>query len=135
MALLTHSNVGTNTTVSGVVNVFRDITVVPDPAFTTNFISQILACDQLPHLSFYIASPAAVINPAVSILPQYAIRVQDGGAAQQFMNLPGAIMPATNDLLLNYRVPANYIRMQFFVGPDPAAVAIRLFIVCQASST
>ena len=134
--IISRSNVGSETIVSGMVNILEDRTVIPNVGLTTNFISQELACDQLPHLSFYISAPAGTaIAPSVFMLPQYAIRLTDGGGAQQFMDLPGSLLPPTNDILLTFDVPANYIRMRFAIGPDPAGVQIRLLIVCQASAT
>ena len=132
MPLLTHANVGAQTTVDGMVNLFEDRNITPSAALPTTFFFGELACDQLPHLSFFVQQLSG--NVAVSFIPQFAIRVQDGGAAQQFMTLPGGTVPASGSLLLNYNVPANFIRMSVTIPADPAQLVVRLFMVLEANS-
>ncbi len=133
MPLISTNSVGATTIANGMVNFYDEISTTPEPAIPRTLIFGILATDQLPHLTFYCQQLSG--NAAVTIQPEFSIRKTDAGNFQQFDPLSAPqVVPASGILVLNFDVPANFIRMRVNIGADPAQVVVRTILQLQANS-
>lgn len=104
MPLLTTSNIGAKTVVSGMVNETRQLTLANAEAFTLGN----LACDQLPNLVFYAFQTAGAAQASISC--EFSLRQTEGAITPDFRLLQTLVLPAT-PVILNFQLPCNFIRM------------------------
>lgn len=110
MPLLNQSSVGASTVTSSILDSQDTIT------FTANTTSTELFVDQLPNLVFYLVQTSG--TTPCEFIPQAALRSTTGGGSTpvlDYLDLSGPVLMPANDIpiLLNFRFPANYIRISF----------------------
>ena len=110
MPLLNQSSVGASTVTSSILDMQEVQT------FTVDSTSTELYVDQLPNLVFYLVQTAGTLP--CEFIPQAALRSTTGGAGEpilDYIDLSGPVLMPANDtpILLNFRFPANYIRISF----------------------
>ena len=109
MPLLNQSSVGSFSVTSPVLTKADTVT-----QYTTAFDTKELFVDQLPKLVFW-AQQISGTNP-ITITPQFAIRAEDGITAPvlDWLDLSAPVLlPAGSPLILNFEIPAQFIRLRF----------------------
>ena len=109
MPLLNQSAVGSFSVTSPVLTKADTVT-----QYTTAFDTKELFVDQLPKLVFW-AQQTSGTNP-ITITPQFAIRAEDGITAPvlDWLDLSAPVLlPAGSPLILNFEIPAQFIRLRF----------------------
>ena len=123
MAILNSGPVGAQIVAGGETSLFRQV-IRPGGTAALAYTMDFLACDQLPHLKFYVdvTSPGALAPYFFDF--EFSMLKQDNVNAPLFFPLGRFLLPVGNIIDQQFNQPASFIRMTANFPAVPGAQAV-----------